>query len=262
MGRIGTGEDMARGLEQLMSYDQSSVIVDLIYGFPRQTMQHWLEDIAMAQSLNLDGADCYQLNVYGQTPLGKAIKDGSIPPAADIPEQSAMFAASVEAMTTARYRRLSISHWARNSRERNLYNLYVKGSANCLAFGPGGGGNFAGNFYINTPDYASWLQQVAEGRKPLGMLQTPPTHYFLFRAVAEDMEQGCLNLSALEARFALPLDAIWSPLLTQWQRAGLVMQDQGRVTLTLAGQFWQVNLSQLLLNYLKLVLEENDDLAA
>ena len=262
MGRIGTGEDMARGLEQLMSYDQSAVIVDLIYGFPRQTMQHWLEDIAMAQSLNLDGADCYQLNVYGQTPLGKAIKDGSIPPAAAIPEQSAMFAASVEAMTTARYRRLSISHWARTSRERNLYNLYVKGSANCLAFGPGGGGNFAGNFYINTPDYASWLQQVAEGRKPLSMLQTPPTHYFLFRAVAEDMEQGCLNLSALEGRFGLPLDAIWSPLLAQWQRAGLVMQDQGRVTLTLAGQFWQVNLSQLLLNYLKLVLEENDDLAA
>ena len=96
----------------------------------------------------------------------------------------------------------------------------------------------------------------------MSMLQTPPTHYFLFRAVAEDMEQGCLNLSALEGRFGLPLDAIWSPLLAQWQRTGLVTQDQGRVTLTLAGQFWQVNLSQLLLNYLKLVLEENDDLAA
>lgn len=262
MGRLGTREDMARGLELLMSYDQSAVIVDLIYGFPRQDMDCWLEDIAFAQSLNLDGADCYQLNVYGQTPLGKAIESGSIPPSADVPAQSAMFAASVEAMTEARYRRLSISHWARTSRERNLYNLYVKGSANCLAFGPGGGGNFTGNFYINTPDYDSWRQQVAEGRKPVSMLQKPSSHYALFRAVAEDMEQGCLNLSALEGRFALPLGDIWSPLLTQWQRAGLLVCDRGRAVLTMAGQFWQVNLSQLLLNYLKLILEENDDLAA
>ncbi|CAK7054897.1 MAG: Anaerobilin synthase [Desulfovibrio sp.] len=262
MGRLGTREDMIRGLELLMSYNQAAVIVDLIYGFPRQTMNCWLEDIAVAQSINLDGADCYQLNVYGQTPLGKAIQQGSIPPAADAPTQSAMFAASVEAMTQARYRRLSMSHWARTSRERNLYNLYVKGSANCLAFGPGAGGNFAGNFYINTPDYESWLQQVADGRKALAMLQPAPQRYFLFRAVAEGMEQGCLNLPALEQRFGLPLAKIWSPLLAQWQRAGLVTQDQGWVTLTLAGQFWQVNLSQLLLNYLKTMLEENNDLAA
>lgn len=115
MGRLGSREDMIRGLELLMSYGQAAVIVDLIYGFPNQGMERWLEDIATAQSLKLDGADCYQLNVYRQTPLGQAIERGKMPPAADIPEQSAMFAAGVEAMTGAFYRRLSISHWARTS---------------------------------------------------------------------------------------------------------------------------------------------------
>ncbi len=155
MGRLGSREDMIRGLELLMSYGQAAVIVDLIYGFPNQGMERWLEDIATAQSLKLDGADCYQLNVYRQTPLGQAIERGKMPPAADIPEQSAMFAAGVEAMTGAFYRRLSISHWARTSRERNLYNLYVKGAAHCLAFGPGAGGNLQGHFYINKHDYAA-----------------------------------------------------------------------------------------------------------
>lgn len=32
-----------------------AVIVDLIYGFPMQTMERWLADIATAQSLKLDG---------------------------------------------------------------------------------------------------------------------------------------------------------------------------------------------------------------
>lgn len=37
--------------------------------------------------------------------------------------------------------------------------------------------------------------------------------------------------------------------------AGLVERDGAFIVLTLAGQFWQVNLSQLLLDYLKRSLE-------
>lgn len=55
--------------------------------------------------------------------------------------QAATFAAGTEALQKAFYRRLSLTHWAWTSQERNLYNLKVKGSANCLAFGPGAGGN-------------------------------------------------------------------------------------------------------------------------
>lgn len=256
MGRIGSREDMIRGLELLMSYGQAAVIVDLIYGFPNQGMDRWLEDIATAQSLKLDGADCYQLNVYKQTPLGQAIERGKLPPAADIPEQSAMFAAGVEAMTGAFYRRLSISHWARTSRERNLYNLCVKGAAHCLAFGPGAGGNLQGHFYINKHDYAAWMESVRAGVKPCAMIQRPRERHYLYRAIAEGMEQGWLDLADLETRFAVSVESICRPLLQQWRRTGLVELAEGRVVLTLAGQFWQVNLSQLLQEYLQLQLEK------
>ena len=256
MGRLGSREDMIRGLELLMSYGQAAVIVDLIYGFPNQGMERWLEDIATAQSLKLDGADCYQLNVYRQTPLGQAIERGKMPPAADIPEQSAMFAAGVEAMTGAFYRRLFISHWARTSRERNLYNLYVKGAAHCLAFGPGAGGNLQGHFYINKHDYAAWMESVRAGVKPCAMIQRPRERHYLYRAIAEGMEQGWLDLADLETRFAVSVESICQPLLQQWRKTGLVELAEGRVVLTLAGQFWQVNLSQLLQEYLQLQLEK------
>lgn len=262
MGRLGSREDMERGLEQLLSYDQAAVIVDLIYGFPNQTLELWREDIAVAQSLNLDGADCYQLNVYRQTPLGRGIEQGKIAPTADIPLQSAMYAAAVEDMEGAFYRRLSLSHWARTSRERNLYNLYVKASANCLAFGPGAGGNLGGHFYMNNSNYAEWQQDVRDGRKPLAFVQSPQRHYFLYRSVAECMEQGWMDVKGLERRFALPLGQIWEPVLAQWQRAQLLEWHDGRVVLTLAGQFWQVNLTQLLLNFLKAMLEEKNVAAA
>ena len=167
-----------------------------------------------------------------------------------------MFAAGVEAMRKAFYRRLSISHWARTSRERNLYNLYVKGRSHCLAFGPGAGGNLDGFFYLNQSDYRAWQAEVKAGRKPLAMLFRPVPYGKLFKAVAEGMEQGWLDLRGLEAAYGVPLGDVWKPVLDQWERAGLVERAGAEVVLTLAGQFWQVNLSQLLLDYLKRALED------
>ena len=255
MGRVSDRDTLIRQLQLLQSYDQAAVIVDLIYGFPMQTMDRWLADIATAQSLKLDGADCYQLNVYRNTPLAKANESGRLPAGADVPMQSAMFAAGVKAMQKGFYRRLSISHWARTSRERNLYNLYVKGRAHCLAFGPGAGGNLDGFFYLNQSDYRAWQEEVRAGRKPIAMLFRPFPQGKLFKAIAEGMEQGWLDIPGLEAAYGIPLGEVWKPVLEQWERAGLVERDGAFIVLTLAGQFWQVNLSQLLLDYLKRSLE-------
>lgn len=262
MGRLSTREDMVRQLERLLAYNEAAVIVDLIYGFPDQSMERWLEDLAVAQSLNLDGADCYQLNVYRQTPLGKAVESGNISTPADVPLRSAMYAVAVEELDKAFYRRLSMSHWGRSPRERNIYNLYVKGDSHCLAFGPGAGGNLGGHFYMNSAKWDQWIAAVRAGIKPVAMMQRPHSHHYLFKAIAENMEQGRLDLPALEKCFHQPLTAMCQPLLEQWGRAGLLEMRHGAVLLTLAGQFWQVNVAQLLLDYVKNVLEKDDDVVA
>ena len=246
MGRLADRDEVFRRLERLTGYNQAAVIVDLIFGFPMQSMDIWLDDIAAACSAGLDGMDCYQLNVYDRTPLGRAIREGRLPPAADIPMQSAMFAAGVQALEKAFYRRLSLTHWARTSRERNLYNLKVKGSANCLAFGPGAGGNLGGWFYMNEGSYPKWIESVNAGRKAVTALVRPDRHFYFFRAVAAAMEQGWMDLAALEKDHGVALQALLEPLLEQWSRAGLVEMREGVMVLTLAGQFWQVNLSQLM----------------
>lgn len=257
MGRRSTREELFERLSLLQSYNQSAVVVDLIYGFPMQTMELWLEDIAAAQSLDLDGADCYQLNTYKSAPLARAIENGKLPAGADIPAQAKMFEGGVAAMEAGFYRRLSISHWGRTPRERNIYNQYMKGGAHGLAFGPGGGGSLHGHFYINTPDYDAWLDAVGRGEKPLGMMVRPGAHAGLFRAVAEEMEQARLEIPRLEKTFGVPVGQMLRPLLDQWERAGLVRKSGENRVLTLAGQFWQVNLAQLLMEYCGMRLRES-----
>lgn len=251
MGRLCPREDLLRRIETLQGYGQAAVVADLIYGFPLQDMESWLDDIATARAIGLDGADCYQLNTYRGTPLARAIDNGTLPAGADVPGRARMFAAGVEAMRAAFWRRLSISHWARTTRERNLYNQYVKGRAHCLAFGPGGGGNIAGTFYMNLSDIEAWSKAVEAGRKPLAMAVLPDPRWELYKAVTEGMEQGVLDMSALKAEFGEPLRDMCKPVLDQWNRAGLVTWTGDFLELTVAGQFWQVNLNQLLLDYLK-----------
>lgn len=175
MGRVSTREELIAQLERLMSYNQAAVIVDLIYGFPRQTMELMLEDIAVAQSLYLDGRTATSSTCTGRRRWARPSKRERCPP-----ERTSHAVGHVRrGVRPGRTRstgRLSVSHWARTSRERNLYNLYVKGRAHCLAFGPGAGGTIGGYFYLNRSDYRTWQEQVHAGHKPVAMLARPAPH--------------------------------------------------------------------------------------
>ena len=74
VGRRSDKETLIRQLEKLMSYDQAAVVIDLIYGFPFQTLETWKEDLRIGRELNLDGIDCYQLRVFEKSPLYKYIR--------------------------------------------------------------------------------------------------------------------------------------------------------------------------------------------
>ena len=134
VGRRSDKETLIRQLEKLMSYDQAAVVIDLIYGFPFQTLETWKEDLRIGRELNLDGIDCYQLRVLEKSPLYKYIQNGKLPPGPDHELRAAMFQEAVQSMHEAGWKRLSISHWASNTRERNFYNYYAKTRTDCCVF--------------------------------------------------------------------------------------------------------------------------------
>ena len=255
VGRRSTREQLIAQLERLMAYDQAAVVVDLIYGFPYQTMQTWEDDIRICQEIGLDGADCYQLRVFPGSPLYKYIENGKLPAGPDHTLRADMFARSVELMTAGNWRRLSISHWGRTTRERNFYNYLAKARTDCLAFGPGAGGTLHGMSYMLPRKVDEWMKGIDEGVKPVSMLLEAGPNWKISRAVNEHMELNYLNPKQLEKEFpGTPgLAEVWAPLLENWQQAGLVEQQGDFYFLTVAGQFWQTRLSQYLMNRARLV---------
>lgn len=250
MRRVDDRESLIASIEKLASYNQASIVCDLIYGFPYQTMDVWEDDVKTAASLPLDGVDCYQLNVFEKSPLGKFIQNGKLPAGADKAERAEMFAKSVEILSNAQWRRLSNNHWGKTFRERNLYNRFGKSAADCLAFGSGAGGKINGHSFMMERKYDEWEKMVLEGIKPIAFATAPSPHWHCLQTVSSEMELGRINLHALSERFHLPLNRLAQDVFDQWTHAGLIRPVGDWMVQTLAGQFWHVTMSQLLLNVL------------
>jgi anaerobilin synthase len=258
MNRIEDREATLEALARLRDDGRAAVVIDLIFGFPDQTPEMWMRDLEDFLALEIDGADLYQLNVFKGSPLDKAIAAGKSAPAANLPEQAGFFEAGMERLERARYRRLSMSHWGRTTRERNTYNHLMKGPSECLAFGPGAGGCLDGHYFFVENRYEKWIASVNAGEKPISVLAAPHPLALLDKTIAAGFDIGRVDMKGIASKFRIPLEPLLSPLTEQWWRAGLVNLEDGWMEPTPAGQFWHVNLAQFAIEYLHRRLDEKE----
>jgi putative heme utilization radical SAM enzyme HutW len=251
LGRRDTREKVIESLTDLRDLGKAPVLIDLIYGLPGQSIETWEDDIKTLFSLELDGCDLYQLNVFRGGPLDRSVAEGSLPTPATLREQADYFVRGVELMGAAHYRRLSISHWARTSRERSLYNLFSRGRSDCVALGSGAGGWLGDYFFFVEGDLKDYFSAIKAGRKPLSFGMRRSRRDFLFREISYQMELGYCDLEELSKRHDFDLLTILRPIIYQWEKVGLIKLTHSCLYLTRPGEFWMVNLAQMLIDRLQ-----------
>lgn len=249
VGRFDDRDIVLKRLGYLRDLDQASVVVDLIYGLPYQTQEVWFSDIESFFQAGIDGVDLYKLNIYENSMLKKAIEGGSLPAGAGLAEQGRMFADGVEQMQNRRCRRLSICHWARTGRERNLYNSLNKGGATVLPFGAGAGGNLDGTTLMLERDMSRYLARLHSGEKPIMAMTEPHPDHRLHACVVAQIEAGHINLRQLASEFGVDVGSA-TEVCEIWSRRGLLEKRLCDYQLTIPGQFWYVNISQSVLELL------------
>lgn len=250
IGRRDDREKILAKLNYLMSLDNATVVIDLMYGMPYQSMDVWESDVQTLIDSEIDGGDLYQLNVFEDSRLKEAVKKGVMPPPSKTSDQALMFKKGVEIMQRARYKRLSICHYAKNTRERNLYNQLSKSGFITIPFGAGAGGKIEGYTFFVDRDINSYIKRIDAGEKPLMFMMSPPEDYELYTQIIGEMDLGMLNISRLSLRYAIDLEDLLSPLIGTWLKKGLITFSDGFLELTLPGQFWYVNLTQAMLDWL------------
>ncbi len=252
VGRIDTEEAVLERLAALKACNQCSVVIDLMFGLPDQTMEVWEHDVKQFVASGIDGADLYQLDVFEKSDLQKAIAGGRLSAAATTAEQTAMFSFGRDYLERCGYKRLSHCHWARNNRERSLYNTLARAGADLFAFGCGAGGHAGGLSTMLHRSLPVYEKMVEAGQKPFMFLsrQSPLAS---FEAVVQgDMNQCRFDLTALKGMDARLAGLQW--LADLWEDCGLWHWNGIHYRLTEAGEFWVVNMTQTILECISYLL--------
>ena len=259
VGRLDTKETVLERLAALKAYGQCSVVIDLIYGLPGQTMEVWEQDLADLVKSGVDGADLYQLNVFDGSDLNRDIASGKVPPAATTAMQGDMFEFGRKYLDARAYRRLSAAHWSANNRERSLYNILAKAGVPMFPFGSGAGGNVDGYGMMLHRALKPYEDMVSRGEKPFMALMKQSDLQPFVNQVVSQLEQGYLNINTLIAMNPRLGELNW--LYKLWEERGLVSYNGLLYKLTSAGEFWTVNITQSTLEAMEYIITGKNSFA-
>lgn len=259
VGRLDTKETVLERLAALKAYGQCSVVIDLIYGLPGQTMEVWEQDLADLVKSGVDGADLYQLNVFDGSDLNRDITSGKVPPAATTSMQGDMFEFGRTYLEARAYRRLSAAHWSANNRERSLYNILAKAGVPMFPFGSGAGGNVDGYGMMLHRALKPYEDMVSRGEKPFMALMKQSDLQPFVNQVVSQLEQGYLDINTLVAMDSRLDELNW--LYKLWEKRGLVSYNGLLYKLTSAGEFWTVNITQSTLEAMEYIITGKNSFA-
>ncbi|MEV8358698.1 MULTISPECIES: radical SAM family heme chaperone HemW [unclassified Microbacterium] len=149
-----------------------AVSVDLIYGAPDETLDHWRRSVEAALALETDHISAYALIVEEGTALERRIRRGELAtPDDDL--QAAMYEHADTAFEEAGYDWYEVSNWARTPADRSRHNLAYWHGHDWWGFGPGAHSHVGGVRFWNVRHPAAYAQRLAAGDSPGAGLEVP-----------------------------------------------------------------------------------------
>lgn len=142
-----------------------NISIDLIYGFPEETLEEWHQDILRALQLNVEHISAYCLSVEEGTALQRMVEQGKIQPA-DEEACLAMYYDLIELLKHAGYEHYEISNFAKPGYQSRHNSGYWDGSP-YLGLGAAAHSYDIQSRQWNVSDLKTYIHQVNEGLIPV-----------------------------------------------------------------------------------------------
>ena len=120
--RRHTSQQVSEAMERLRDNGIRNISIDLMYGFPGETLDDWRRDIDAALALGAEHISAYCLMVEEGTPLAKMMHKGDSPLNEELERK--MYEMLIEKLTAAGYEHYEISNFAKpghRSRHNSSY---------------------------------------------------------------------------------------------------------------------------------------------
>ena len=228
-------DDVARAVDCLRHAGISNISVDLMFGFPDETLADWHSDIRSATALGVDHISAYSLMYEEGTPLYSMLERGEV---TELDEEvtRAMYYMMKDHLDAAGYEHYEVSNFARPGR-RSLHNSSYWTGVPYVGLGAAAH-SFDGNVRKwNVDDLYIYINKVEKG-----ILPSTPEHLTLYERYNDMVmlslrtREG-LDLSAVGSRFGESLLNYCLSASRSYVESGLLVVESGRMRLTRSGLY-------------------------
>ena len=229
--RRHTAAQVTEAVSRLRRAGIRNISVDLMYGFPNETMTEWEHDIQQAIALDVEHLSAYALQYEEGTPLYKMLEKGEVE---EVDEELSrqMYYRLMNALKEAGFEHYEISNWGKpglHSRHNSSYwnqTPYIGLGAAAHSFD-------GQNRQWNVADIRQYMEGIEKGEPCVEHeILTPDNHYNEIVMTALRTSEG-LSLEKLSTAYA-------DYCLRQAKRFvddGLLLLDNQKLRLTRKGLF-------------------------
>lgn len=238
VNRIQSVEETLRVIDACRAEGFRSVNVDLIYGLPRQSIEGFARTLDTVLASRPD-----RLAVYSYAHLPAMFKAQRQIDGAELPDNETklgLLALAIEKLSAAGYRYIGMDHFAlpeddlarsqkHGTLQRNFMGYTTHANCDLIGFGMSAISHIGNSFSQNARDLPGWQAAIDTGRLPVWRGRDLHFDDLLRSEVIQQlMCQGSIDMSAIEARFAIDFPSYFAAALAQLRP----LAEDGLVTVT------------------------------
>ncbi len=227
--RRHTAAQVAQAVEVIRGEGIGNISLDLMFGFPGETLDEWRADIRQALALHPEHLSAYSLMVEEGTPLCRLLEQGSVEEN-DEELTVRMYDLLVDELTAAGYEHYEISNFALPGRRSRHNSSYWDGTP-YIGLGAAAHSYDGLTRQWNVDNLAEYIEAIGRGQRPYEQ-----------ETLDEDTRYNDLITTRLRTREGIALDQL-TPSYRDYMlenaasalQQGLLQIDSARLSLTRRG---------------------------
>jgi len=225
IGRVHSVTGAIKSYERLRDAGFENINLDLIFGLPGQTMEHWKKTLAKAIELGPEHLSTYCLILEEDTVFWSLLQKGLIKPDDDL--ELAMYETGIEMLIGAGYKQYEISNFARPGKECAHNIAYWEGK-DYVGLGPSACSTVGDKRWQNAPDTDRYVTAMRNGERALAYEEplTPQLRAAERAAFGMRMNAG-VPAELLRGRWDKQIAELLSADLVQWSHDRLQPTKRG-----------------------------------
>jgi oxygen-independent coproporphyrinogen-3 oxidase len=234
LGRIHTGEDAFKCVNDSFEVGFENVSIDLIFGLPGQTVEKWLENLKFAVSLNVPHISAYNLIVERGTPLRELVSLGKV----EIPEdeiQAQLYERTIDFLENAGYVHYEVSNYAFEGFECR-HNLKYWQYENYIGFGPSAHSFWINKRWWNFANLNKYINALDLGKIPVANFEILDEEKMIEEFIYLSLRSKGINVARFKGKFGFEfVDGDIKDEIEELERAGYITIEDDFIKLTPKG---------------------------